>query len=391
MDIKYSVLGFAVKVMKVLYALLKLQKIRNKIVIISRQSSSPSIDIRLIETYFKEKYSDIECVVLCRYLDNLNPISYLGEVMKQMKHMAQSKVILLDGYCIAASILKHKPDTKVVQMWHALAAIKKFGYETIGKPSGHSKEVAEVMCMHRNYDYVISPSKATGEIFCRCFDVSSDRVEYMALPRVDEIVRPHSILPEEFRETGCDEFRLHVRDEYGIGSESEIILYVPTFRKNKKVELKGISEAVENTEFTLIVKAHPVFKGIEISNAETLPNVIVDWKYTSYQWLSICDRVVTDYSALGVEAALTGKPLYFFAYDIEEYSENVGLNFNPIEELPTLSASKGTELKKLLEGEYDYEALSKFRNKYVSADIENCTSRLGDFLAGIFDDGHNEN
>lgn len=383
MGIKYAVLKIAVGAMRVIYAPMKLQRTKKKVVIVSRQSNKPSMDIRLIERYLKENYPDIECVVLCRYLDDVNPVAYLGEVLKQMKHMASGRVILIDGYCIAASILKHQKNTSVVQMWHALAAIKKFGYETIGKPSGHSREVAEIMCMHRNYDYVICPSEATGKNYCRCFDIGEEKLKFLALPRVDEILRPNTILPEEYRAKGIGAFREALCREYGIDEKSEIVLYVPTFRKGKDIELDGIKEAVKNTDFTLVVKVHPVFKDVQFTEDDYCENIIVDWKYSSYQWLSVCDRIVTDYSALGVEAALTGKPLYYYVYDIEEYRANVGLNFNPLEELPEVSALTGAELRTILYKEYDYNRLKAFRGKYVSVNTDDCTRDLGNFVAGL--------
>jgi hypothetical protein len=41
-------------------------------------------------------------------------------------------------------------------MWHALAAIKKFGYQTIGYPDGLKPKIAKVLCMHKNYHYLIT-------------------------------------------------------------------------------------------------------------------------------------------------------------------------------------------------------------------------------------------
>lgn len=35
-------------------------------------------------------------------------IKYVGEMFRQMKALATSKVVVLDGYCILASMLKHK-------------------------------------------------------------------------------------------------------------------------------------------------------------------------------------------------------------------------------------------------------------------------------------------
>ncbi len=55
-------------------------------------------------------------------------ISYYFNLYKQMHYCATSSVIIVDGYNVTASLLKHKKGTIVIQMWHALAAIKKFGY-----------------------------------------------------------------------------------------------------------------------------------------------------------------------------------------------------------------------------------------------------------------------
>ena len=44
----------------------------------------------------------------------------------------------------------------MIQMWHAIGKIKKSGYQTLDKDSGRSRAVAELLCMHRNYDYIIA-------------------------------------------------------------------------------------------------------------------------------------------------------------------------------------------------------------------------------------------
>ena len=39
-------------------------------------------------------------------------------------------------------------------MWHALGKIKQSGYQTLGKASGRGAEMAHLMKMHENYDYI---------------------------------------------------------------------------------------------------------------------------------------------------------------------------------------------------------------------------------------------
>ncbi|MFR3386223.1 MAG: CDP-glycerol glycerophosphotransferase family protein [Lachnospiraceae bacterium] len=72
---------------------------------------------------------------------------------------ATSKVVILDGYCILASVLNHKKDLRIVQMWHAMGALKKFGYAALGNEEGKNPEISKILQMHRNYDYVICSSE----------------------------------------------------------------------------------------------------------------------------------------------------------------------------------------------------------------------------------------
>lgn len=387
MGLKSTILKVAIGGLRFIYAPMKLRKLDNQIVIISRQSNHPTLDIKLLRDYMAENYPSVKCKVLCAKLEQYGAVRYGFHMLHQMWEMSRSKVVLIDGYCIAASVLNHKKGTIIIQMWHALAAIKKFGYQTIDKPAGHSRVVAETMCMHRNYDYVIAASEATGKHFGKCFNVTRDKLVYLGLPRIDEILSPHRILPQEYREQGVCAFEEAIRNEYDISWDREILLYVPTFRKGANVNLEGIIEATNSDRFTLVIKAHPLYDDMDMGRYQddinTNVQVIVDKRYTSYQWLSICDRVITDYSALGVEAALLDKPLYYYVYDIEEYKKNVGLNVEPLDEMPQATAVTPEELSKLLNDEYNMEKLIMFRNKYISIDKTDCTRQLSEFLVGL--------
>lgn len=352
----------AVGTIRALYVPFRALRLRKKITFISRQDDRPSADIRMLSGCLKEKCPDVECVVLARKLEGTNPVGYGFHMLRQMKHIATSRVVVLDGYCIAASVLKHKKETRIIQMWHALAAIKQFGYQVLNRPSGRSSEVAEIMCMHKNYDYIIAPSEATGRFYCEAFDADPDILRYYGLPRID-------LLKEE-----DEEFAAKVRSEYGFDDGKELILYAPTFRKGRDIDAAPLIQAAEEEGFHIVVKLHPLFDDGSYHAAN---------KYSSYEWLKVCDRVITDYSALGIEAALAGKPVYFYTYDAEEYREEVGLNIDPEIEMPWATAGNIDELMKLLIEEYDNEKEAVFLNKYVSVPTDGCTERLAGFLTEV--------
>lgn len=54
------------------------------------------------------------------------------------------------------SILPNREDQTVIQLWHAAGKIKRSGYSSLGKPDGRDQKVAEILCMHKNYDWIIA-------------------------------------------------------------------------------------------------------------------------------------------------------------------------------------------------------------------------------------------
>ena len=74
--------------------------------------------------------------------------------------------------------------------------------------------------------------------------------------------------------------------------------------------------------------------------------------------------------------------------DIEEYEKSVGLNVDPRIEMPHAAARTAQELQNLLEEDYDFDELKRFREKYITVDTHGCTARLGEFIYGIVEEVH---
>ena len=391
MSVKYAVLKVGIAGLRVLYGPMKLQKTKNRITIISRQSDKETVDVKLLRECLEAEYPNVECVVMTKKIGEGigGKIGYGFDILRQMKNIAVSKVVIIDGYCIAVSVLNHKPETKVIQMWHAMAAIKKFGHQTLDKQAGHSSRLAEIMCMHRNYDYVLCPGEETGRLFCKGFNTGADTLKVMALPRVDYITAGDGNTLNKIAE-----IKDSLRDMAG---DREVILYAPTFRKDGQVQFKELVEALDFDRFFLVVRPHPLDANTyrqELGQADDSAaagdstatggsNVMVDTKERTLTWLKICDRVITDYSAVAVETLVTGKPLYFYVYDIDEYKQNVGLNVNPLEELPGCSATDAQQLADMILQEYDFASLGRFKEKYLTADTTGCTKKLADFAVSL--------
>jgi CDP-ribitol ribitolphosphotransferase len=108
---------------------------RRKIVLLSRQSDVPSRDFALLAEELRSRDRSLEIVSRCRMIGGSlwKRAASVPEMVVQMYHLAGARVCVVDGYVIPVSLLKHRAGTLVVQMWHALGAVKKFGYQTIDR------------------------------------------------------------------------------------------------------------------------------------------------------------------------------------------------------------------------------------------------------------------
>lgn len=340
-----------------------------RVTILSRQSNEPSLDIKML-TRALEETGLFEVKVMCKKLSG-NHVSYAFHMLSQLKAIRQSDVLIVDGYCIVNSLFKHKKNLKVIQMWHALSAIKQFGWQTVGKQDGSSEFVAKTMKMHRGYDYVISPSDVTSEHFAQGFNESKEKIVKLGLPRIDYILN------------GDEEKRAEIAIKYPTlcSGGKKIMLYVPTFRKGRTVNISSLAKAANSKGFALVVKLHPL-DGTE--NPE-LENVIIDRDYNSYTWLAVADVIVSDYSSFVVEASLVGKPIYLYTYDKDEYIHGTGLNVDYANESIGKYEFEDAEalVDEVVNGNYDYEALEAFRRKYVDIDTNDCTGQFVRFIEEI--------
>jgi len=173
--------------MNIIYSFFKLLKTKNKVTLISRQSNKVSIDFKLLIQEIEKDNNNIKLVVLTKRIEDgyWGKIKYFFHMFIQMYHIATSKVIVLDSYCIMVSILKHRKNTKIIQIWHALGSLKKFGYASLNKKDGRDSKIAKEMNMHKNYTYILTSSEISKPFFREAFDATDEQMKIMSLPRVD--------------------------------------------------------------------------------------------------------------------------------------------------------------------------------------------------------------
>ena len=363
---------------------------KTKVAIISRESNEKTLDVSMLEQELLRRGVCVKVLskLLTKERSVVNALGYIGQVIRQQGEIMNADVVVLDTYCIPASMLPHRKETKIVQIWHALGAVKKFGWQTVGKPDGTSEKTARLMHMHEGYDYVTCASDVTAEYFAEAFRIAGNRVVKLGLPRIDYI-RKVTHGEEAARAKDLILKRYPKLAEEG----KRIVLYAPTFRRGGMPDIKGLADALDPERYNLLVKLHPLYSS---GGRVFRDNIIYDAEFSTYELLAAADLVVSDYSSLVIEETLSEKPLYLYVYDMDEYDKRTGLNMDFSEEAIGKYAFKDAEdLANALEDQYDYDALKAFGRKYIDVNgawdghgenapgQNTCTVELANFIVKL--------
>lgn len=149
---------------------------------------------------------------------------------------------------------------------------------------------------------------------------------------------------------GTELEKKQIKTNLGVSENDRIVLYAPTFRKNKNVDCYNIdfssvlhllSQSKDNWKF--LIRLHPAVADCadcieyndDMINATDYPDL--------YEILAIADVIITDYSSVMFEAAYAGKAVFLFATDISDYKKDRNFYFD-LEDLPFPLAQTNREL-----------------------------------------------
>ncbi|MBQ5544235.1 MAG: CDP-glycerol glycerophosphotransferase family protein [Clostridia bacterium] len=320
--------------MRFLYFFMKLfTPVQDKVVFLSRQSDKPSENFRMLAQEFSEYAPHMTSQFYCKLgLKNSMGLGDIAMMLRQMKALAGARVCITESYCVPISILHHKPELKIIQIWHSMVAVKQFGWQTLDMPEGSSSAVANIMQMHEGYDSVVVGSDFMRPFFAEAMRMPLEKILPLGMPVADRILsernRNHDDLLADFEKTY----------PHAVGKKR--VVYLPTMRRGEAVDCAELVERFPYKEFALIIKLHPLDRDTEIFNT----HVIIDTVFSTEQMITLADVVISDYSGAAAEAALLDKPVYFFTPDIVRYAKRCGLNVDPLTVFPHISFAMAEDL-----------------------------------------------
>ena len=381
-------------VMGILYSFFKLKKTENKVAFISRQSETPSLDFRYLIDEIKTDHPQYKVEVLCKMIPKgiVGKVGYIGEFFRQMNALATSKVVVLDGYCILACMLKHKKELTIIQIWHALGSFKRFGKSILDMQGGSSSTMAKAFKMHENYDLIAASGDACVKFFAEAFGQPKEKFIPIGIPRMDYLTD----------ESEAEKTKNAVYEAYPkLDNGRKTILYVPTFRDTEEdaAELhkatQKLIDCVDFSAFNLVIKHHVLDSGNEEIYTDSKENKTVGSGFMGMDLMAVSDFVITDYSSVIYEALLKNLPLYIYSFDGEKYIDERGFYIDFWNDIPAIYSKEAEEIYNAIAGNSaaSKEKTEQFKAAYVNKKFPSVTKTYGtvidELIKGVYDNRYN--
>ena len=267
-----------------------------------------------------------------------------------------------------------------IETWHGTPMKKICGEEnqtSVEKvPTNRRIDNTTIRCSQSEYDRTI---------FSRIFSAGREAILLSDLPRNDSLLNYTRAKMESLKE------------ELSIDKSKKIILYTPTYREyitNEKGENR-IAPPIDfekwetelGDKYVLLIRAH--YAVTEAMNLPNTPFVKDVSKYSNLNDLyAISDMMISDYSSTFFDYAILDRPMFCYAYDLEEYTEKRGLYLDVEKELPCpVDKEERSLLEHIKQVDYEKasEATRRFHHKYAPYAGRSCDMVINTLLKRIND------
>lgn len=252
----------------------------------------------------------------------LGKVTYLLRLVRGTFLLRTSSLFIVDNAYLPVHVAPHRPGTTVVQVWHAVGALKRFGADAAGGLRGPERAF-----LHRHYDVVVCAGAASREPWATALRTPVERVLPLGVARTDFFFDPPALAAARER----------VLERYPRLREGRVVLYAPTFRGRGRakraapeLDAAALREGLPPGH-VLALKSHPNLDRARVSTAGF--DVVLDPALEINEVFAATDVLVTDYSSGIYEWALLRRPLVLLTADLEAYERDPGLYLDPRTEL----------------------------------------------------------
>ncbi len=363
------------------YALGSLRPVRSgKAVFVETHGTGLSDNFTLLFDELKKRGYDIHTHYL--KISDSGWGSIIRRSVRLLFDMGNAGVILIDESNSLFGSFRLRQGSRLIQLWHACGAFKKWGFSVADKSFGDDADALRRYPGHKNYSLVT----VSGGQVCGAYE------EAFGLDKGSGIVRPVGVSRTDvfFDPQAKKAAAKKLKELFPKTSGKKTVIYLPTFR-GSIAKAKGPDGFDPEKllpfeeEYVFLIKNHPFVK----ENLDIPPRCSsfiqqVREEMSVEELLMSADVLITDYSSVIFEFALMDKPMIFFAYDYDSYDMERGFYYPYKEFVPGTIAYSMDELVDCIRSidSYDHERLAQFRERFMGGCDGRATHRIVEYIEG---------
>jgi CDP-ribitol ribitolphosphotransferase len=298
--------------------------IRRRVVLATARLAYLEGNLAFIHAEIRRAHPDARIVTLLEPYSYrfVGKLAYLLRLVRGMYYLRTSSLFIVDNAYLPIHVAPHRPGVTVVQVWHAVGALKRFGADVAGGLRGPERDF-----LHRHYDYVVCAGERSREPWAAAFRTPVDRVLALGSARTDVFFDAAAMAATRDRLLGA-----HPKLAAG-----RVVVFAPTFRGRGREKHAGPGfdaaavRAALPPGHVLALKSHPNLDPALVPTAGF--DVVFDPSVEMTEVFAVTDVFVTDYSSSIFEWALLRRPLVLLTQDLAEYERAPGLYLDPRRDL----------------------------------------------------------
>ena len=305
-----------------------------------------------------------------------NPKTVKKYSLNYFRQAAKSKYWLTNTR--QPALLSKRPEQILISTWHG-TPLKRLGFDMGNLYLDDPKSKFNYKKDSSEWNYLISPNEFTTEKLRSAFAYEGEVLQY-GYPRNDILYNYD------------DELVSRIKSDLKIPDDKKIILYAPTWRDDEsydigkvkftlKLDLDKLKESLSE-EYVILIRTHYfISNNLDLSEFQGFAFDVSKYEDIAELYL-ISDLLITDYSSVFFDFANLKRPILFYTYDLDRYSEMLrGFYIDIHSEVPgpllfttdeVIDAVLNIdEIKSEYAGRYD-----EFYERFCSIDDGNASKRI---------------
>jgi CDP-glycerol glycerophosphotransferase len=309
------------------------RRLRGDVYVASRQQALR--DAVVYTSFQGRRYSDSPRAIHEELVRRGAPLEHLWVVQDGQCEVPDSATVLREGsreyhealgtarFVVANDLFPpwfaRRPDQVCVQTWHG-APLKRLGFDVANRRSQPNRLYGSWEQQVGNWQYVLSPNRFSTPILRDAYAIEGELLE-TGYPRNDLLAR-----------ADADARSREVRRRLGVPEGKRTVLYAPTYRDqvydrrgryrlDLRLDLARLRAAV-GEDTVILFRNHPYVVDPAPTDADGFVRDVSSYP-DGTELLLAADVLVTDYSSIMFDYASTGRPILFYAYDLDAYASEI--------------------------------------------------------------------